>query len=218
LSVSFGDMFKISGPIITMWVIIALVTIFSILATRKMTDVPGPLQNIAEMVVEALQNFFGGVLGKENMRQYYGLFATLFIFIVISNYSGLIPGAGELFAVPTATLSVTAGLAAVAFCMTHTIGFRRQGFGGYLKSFLKPFLLMLPFNLIDQVVRPFSLTLRLYGNMYGEEMVTEQLTEMFPLLLPLVMQVLSLLFCLIQALVFTLLTAVYVAEAIGEEE
>ena len=76
---------------------------------------------------------------------------------------------------------------------------------------------MLPFNLVDLVVRPASLALRLYGNMYGEEMVTAQLRKLFPILLPLVMQILSLLFCFIQAMVFTMLTAVYVQEAIGEE-
>ena len=75
----------------------------------------------------------------------------------------------------------------------------------------------MPLTLIEQVVRPFSLALRLYGNLYGEEMVTEQLGELFPIGLPLVMQVLSLLFCLIQAIVFTMLLSIYITEATGEE-
>lgn len=94
---------------------------------------------------------------------------------------------------------------------------KRRGVLGYLKTFISPFILMLPLNLIEQVVRPFSLALRLYGNIYGEEMVTEQLKGIFPLLLPLVMQVLSLLFCLIQAVVFTMLLSIYIEEAVGEE-
>jgi len=210
--------FHISGAIISMWVIMALLAVFSVLATRNMKDVPGPLQNIAEMAIGALQNFFEGVLGKKLSKKYFPLLATMFIFIIVSNYSGLIPGAGHLFTVPTAVLSVTAGLAAISFFTTHFIGVKEQGVVGYLKSFLKPVAIMLPFTLIDHIVRPFSLALRLYGNIYAEEMVTDQLREMFPILLPMVMQVLSLLFCLIQAMVFTMLTAVYIGEAAEEEE
>ena len=215
---TFNTDFSIGKPIITIWVIIAVLTILSILVTRRLKDVPGPLQNIVEMAVEKLEDYFGGTLGFENMRRYFGMFATLFIFIVVSNYSGLIPTAGETFAVPTASISVTAALAVIAFFTTHTIGIQRQGVGGYAKSFLKPIAFLLPLTLLDQMVRPFSLAIRLYGNIYAEEMVTAQLRKMFPVLLPLVMQVLSLLFCLIQAMVFTMLTAVYVHEAIGDDE
>lgn len=215
---TFTTAFSIGKPVITIWVITAVLTLLSILATRRLKDVPGPLQNAAEAAVEKLEDFFGGVLGYNNMRRYFPIFATLFVFIVVSNYSGLLPTAGETFSVPTASLSVTAALAVISFFTTHTIGIQNRGVGGYAKSFLKPFALMLPLTLIDQVVRPFSLALRLFGNIYAEEMVTTQLRTMFPVLLPLVMQILSLLFCLIQAMVFTMLTAVYVHEAIGEDE
>ena len=77
---------------------------------------------------------------------------------------------------------------------------------------------MLPLNLIEQVIRPASLALRLYGNMYGEETVTENLYEIFPIGVPLIMNVLSLLFCLLQAIVFTMLLSIYVSEAIEAEE
>jgi F-type H+-transporting ATPase subunit a len=195
-----------------------VLTILSILATRRLKDVPGPLQNVAEAAVEKLEDYFGGTLGYDNMRRYFGIFATLFIFIVVSNYSGLLPTAGETFSVPTASISVTAALAVIAFFTTHTIGIQRNGLGGYAKSFLKPIAFLLPLTLLDQIVRPFSLAIRLYGNIYAEEMVTAQLRKMFPVLLPLVMQILGLLFCLIQAMVFTMLTAVYVHEAIGDDE
>ena len=148
-----------------------------------------------------------------------GIFATFFIFIVVCNYSGLLPGAGHVkgFAVPTACLSVTAALGIVAFFTTHTIGIRERGLGHYLKTFIMPFFLLLPLNLIEQIVRPFSLAVRLYGNLYGEEMVVEQLYNLFPILLPLLMNVLSLIFCLIQAMVFTMLLGIYVSEAVEEE-
>ena len=208
---------EVTGAVVTMWVIVAVLALASWLATRKLRDVPGPLQNAAEMAVEKLQGFYGGIMGPANARRYFPMMATFFIFIVVSNYIGLLPGAGQVFTVPTATLSVTAGLAIIAFCMTHTVGIQRRGLGGYLKSFIKPFLLMLPLNLIEQIVRPFSLALRLYGNLYGEEMVTHELGNLFPLVLPLLMQVLSLLFCLIQAIVFTMLLSIYIEEAIEEE-
>ena len=179
--------------------------------------VPGPIQSAAEMAVSKLQDYFTGTMGRDNARRYFPVMATFFIFIVVSNYSGILPGAGHGFAVPTANLSTTAGLAIIAFFTTHIVGVKRRGVLGYLKTFISPFVLMLPLNLIEQVVRPFSLALRLYGNMYGEEMVTEQLKGIFPLLLPLVMQVMSLLFCLIQAVVFTMLLSIYIEEAVGEE-
>lgn len=207
---------EVSGVVITSWVIIVLLALVSWLATRKLSDVPGPLQSAAELAISGLENYFAGVLGREKMRQYFPIFATFFIFIIVSNYSGLLPGAGNIegFSVPTACLSVTAALAIVAFLTTHTIGIKEIGIKRYLLSFTKPVLLILPINILEQFIRPFSLAMRLYGNLYGEEMVTEQLYGIFPILLPLVMNVLSLLFCMIQAMVFTMLLAVYVAEAL----
>lgn len=208
---------EVTSVVVSMWVIIAILALVSFLATRKLRDVPGPLQNAAEMAVDGLRNYYGDLIGKENAARYFPILATFFIFIVISNYSGLLPGAGYVFSVPTACLSVTAGLAVIAFFTTHTVGIRKLRPGGYLKSFLKPIWAMLPLTIIEQFVRPFSLALRLYGNLFGEEMVTEQLGELFPIILPLLMQVLSLLFCLIQAIVFTMLLSIYIGEATGEE-
>ena len=207
---------EVTKTVVSMWAIIVVLAVVCYLATRNLKAVPGKLQNLAEMAVEKLLDFFGGIMGAENARRYVPIMATYFIFIVVANYSGLLPGAGSVFAVPTACLSVTAGLAIVAFFTTHTIGIRRQGLGHYLLTFLKPIIIMLPLNLIEQVVRPFSLALRLYGNLYGEEMVTHELGNLFPLVLPLLMQVLSLLFCLIQAVVFTMLLSIYIEEAIEE--
>lgn len=210
---------QITSTLTTMWAIILILTILSILATRKLKDVPGPLQNIAEMAVESLQKYFADIMGAKTAKKYFPIFATYFIFIIVCNYSGLLPGAGHFkgFAVPTACLSVTAALAIVAFFTTHTIGIREVGAKRYFKAFIMPYLIMLPLNLIEQAVRPVSLALRLYGNLYSEEMVVEQLYNIFPVLLPLLMNVLSLLFCFIQAMVFTMLLSIYVAEGIEEE-
>ena len=204
---------EVSGVVVTSWVVIALLALFSWLATRRLKDVPGPVQNIAEMAVGGIENFFSGILGKALARKYFPMFATFFIFIIASNYTGILPGAGKLegFSVPTASLSATAALAIIAFIATHTIGVREVGWKKYLKSFLS---FMLPLTIIEQLVRPMSLALRLYGNLFGEETVTHELYSIFPIVLPLIMNVLSLLLCFIQAMVFTMLFAIYVEEAI----
>ena len=214
---------QVTSTVVSMWAIILILALLSYLATRRLKEVPGPLQNLAEMAIEKLQSFFADTLGEKHMRKYFPIFATFFIFIIVSNYSGLLPGVGHLkgMAQPTASLSVTAGLGIVAFFTTHVIGVRERGLKRYALSFAKPLylcVLMLPLNLIEQFVRPMSLALRLYGNMYGEETVTEQLYEILPIGAPLIMQALSLLFCLLQALVFTMLLSIYVSEAAEEEE
>lgn len=198
-----------------MWVIMAVLVLFSYICTRRMKDVPGPLQNIAELAVGSLLNFFQEILGPQRTRQYFPILATFFVFIVVCNYSGLLPGAGEYFTVPTSVLAVTAALAVIAFFTIHTSGVKAKGGWGYLKSFIT---WMLPISLLELVTRPLSLALRLYGNMYGEERVTETFYGLFPILLPLVMNVLSLLFCLIQAMIFSMLLAVFIAEATETEE
>ena len=210
---------EVTGTVTTTWAIILILTLLSWLATRNMKDVPGPLQTAAELAVDSLQNYFSGNLGREHAKKYFPVFATFFIFIIVSNYSGILPGAGHFagFKVPTACLSVTAGLGIIAFFTTHTIGIKEKGFGKYLLHLLKSMPLPLFFLvIIEQFVRPFSLALRLYGNMYGEENVTENLYEIFPIGVPLIMNVLSLLFCMIQALVFTMLLSIYVSEAFEE--
>ncbi len=216
---------EVTGTVTTMWAIIALLTLLSWLATRNLQEVPGPLQTGAELAVGGLRIFFEGTMGREHGRKYLPIMGSFFIFIIVCNYSGLLPGAGHLkgFSVPTACLSVTAGLGVAAFCTTHIIGVKERGLGPYLHSFasVKPAILvvlMLPLNLIEQVIRPVSLALRLYGNLSGEETVTDQLYEIFPIGAPLIMQVLSLLFCALQAIVFSMLLSIYIAEALEGEE
>lgn len=127
---------EITGVVVTMWVIIALLALLSWLATRNMKDVPGTLQNLAEIAVSKLQNYFEGILGPHLGKKYFPILATLFIFIIVSNYAGLLPGAGHIkgFSVPTASLSVTAGLAIIGFFAIHTIGVKERGALGYFKE------------------------------------------------------------------------------------
>ncbi len=212
---------EVTRPVVTMWVIIAVLGLASFLCTRRLKEVPGPLQNAAELVVDKLRGLYTDGLNRDALNRYLPVLGTFFLFILTCNYSGLLPGAGKLFAVPTASLSVTAGLAVCSLLITFYAGFRKRGVWGYIKTLMAPlplFFLMLPLNLIEQLVRPVSLAMRLYGNILGEETAVEQMGGVLPVLLPVIMQVLSLLFGAIQAIVFTKLTAAYLEEATETEE
>lgn len=206
----------ITSWMITFWVLVILLVVLSLIATRKMTMVPKGLQNLAEWGVDGLQNFFTGIVGKRN-DMVIPLLVTYFIFILVSNYSGLLPLAGHLpgFAVPTSYLSVTAGFALVVFFCIHYYGFKGNGLG-YFKHFVSPVAFLLPLLIIEELVKPFSLAMRLYGNIFGEEEVVIQLANLVPIGVPVIVQVLAVLFGLIQALVFTLLTSVYISVSSSE--
>ena len=204
----------VTAEVVTTWVIIALVALISIIATHKMKERPGVFQNMVETGVEYLDNFFSGILGRERGRRYLPFLGTLFVFIILSNYSGLIPGAGvfSAFKAPTSSLSVTAGLGIVTFIALQYYTLR-TGVGHFFKRFVTPVAFMLPLVLLDEIIKPVSLALRLFGNIFGEESVTEQLYELLPIGAPVLMMALSLLFCAIQAVVFTMLTSIYLDEA-----
>lgn len=214
----YNDFLKPTPTVYSMWVIMAAIVLFAFICTRKMKDKPGVLQNIAEMAVSSLRSFFEGVLGPEKTRKYFPLLATFFIFIIVCNYTGLIPGAGEAFTVPTSVLAVTCALSVISFVVIQSQGIKKKGLGKYLLGFFKPVALLFPIMILEQFTRPLSMALRLYGNIYGEEKAAETLFELFPLILPLVMHVLSLLFCFIQAMVFSMLFAVFLNEAVEDEE
>ena len=203
-----------------MWGVLVVLAAVSFFATRHLEQRPKGLQNLLEMAISALDNFISGLMGKEKTARFFPFFATMFIFIIVCNFIGILPGAGMIpgFKAPTSSLSVTAGLAIVVFVAIIVFGIRVVGVKHYLKHFLQPVAIMLPFIIIDELVRPLSLALRLYGNIFGEESVTEQLYELFPVGPPLIMMVMSLLFCTIQAVVFTMLSAIYIDESTTLEE
>lgn len=208
----------ITSVMVTMVAITIGLTLLSYFATRNMRLRPVGLQNFMEKSVEMMSGFIGDIIGEKNLPQYFPLLATLFIFILVSNYSGLLPLAGTLpgLAAPTSVVNVTAALAVYSFCATHYTGLRYNGLG-YFKHFTKPFIFMLPLLIIEEIVRPLSLTFRLYGNIFGEETVVHELFKLAPLGIPVIMQSLSLLMGFIQALVFVLLTGFYISSAIGDE-
>jgi F-type H+-transporting ATPase subunit a len=210
----------VTGEVVVMWILLALAALVSWLVTRNLKERPGKFQNVIETGVEYLDNFFGEILGRERARKYLYFLGSLFIFIIFANYSGLFPGVGltKYAKAPTSSLSVTAGLGLMTFVFLLVEGIRVRGVGGYLKRFWSPMILLPPLLILDEFIKPVSLALRLFGNIFGEETVTEQLYELCPIGVPLIMMILSLLFCAIQAMVFTMLTSIYLDEALGEED
>lgn len=210
----------ITGEVVVMWIIVAAVAVLSLLATRDLQERPGKFQNVIETGVEYLDNFFSGIIGRPKARKYFYFLGSLFIFIIFANYSGLFPGVGmtKYAKAPTSSLSVTAGLGIMTFFFLLIASLRAKGVKGFLKRFWSPVIILPPLLILDEFIKPASLALRLFGNIFGEETVTEQLYEILPIGAPLIMMALSLLFCAIQAIVFTMLTTIYLDEAVETDE
>lgn len=203
----------VTGEVVTMWIMLLIITLLSLIVKKNLKERPGKLQNVIETGIEYLDNFFADILGKKKSRKYFTFLASLFIFIIFSNYSGMIPGVGltDYVKAPTASLSVTAALGVITFIFLQVSGIRHNA-KHYFTHFVKPMFFMLPLLLLDEIIKPASLALRLYGNIFGEEMVTEELYHIFPIGAPVIMMVLSLLFCALQAMVFTMLVSIYLDE------
>jgi F-type H+-transporting ATPase subunit a len=171
-------------------------------------------RNLAELLVGGIQSLTEGVLGPPG-RRYVPLFGSFFIFILIGNLIGLVPG----FSPPTSDFNITLGLGLASFLAYNAIGIQTHGLVQYFKHFVGPILwlapLMVPLELIDNLVRPMSLALRLFGNMTGDHLVLEIFTDLTKLVVPVVFYMLGAFVSLIQAFVFTLLTIIYVSLAIG---
>ncbi len=205
----------VTGEVVAMWAILIVLTILSLLATRRMKERPGKFQNVVETGIEYLDNFFAGIIGKAHARKYFFFLGSLFIFILFANYSGILPGMGltKYIKAPTSSLSTTLGLGIAAFLFLQIAGLA-NGVKKYFKRFVSPMFFMLPLLVLDEFIKPASLALRLFGNVFGEETVTEELYGIIPIGVPVIMMALSLLFCTIQAVVFTMLVSIYLSEGL----
>jgi len=220
-----GPLFKVLGLEVnsittTTWAIMVVLTMGCLFLTRSLKEKPETKsQLIAELSVESLLNFLGSIMGsKEKARYYFPIVGSFFFIILASNYAGLLPGAGHIpgFQAPTSAISYTVALALIVFFTTHFQGFRTHGIR-YLKHFIDPHPLMLPLTLMEELIKPVSLSLRLYGNIYGEETLVASIFAMLPLFVPLPFMFLGVFFGFIQALVFTLLTCTYLASSTAHE-
>lgn len=215
--ISLFGILDVTGEVIMMWVLLAVIALLSVIATHNMKERPGVFQNIIETGIETLDNFFSGIIGKKNSRKYFFFLGSLFIFIIFANYSGIIPGVGltKYLKAPTSSLSVTLGLGIAAFLFLQIAGLC-NGVKHYFKRFVSPMFFMLPLLVLDEFIKPASLALRLFGNVFGEETVTHELYSLLPIGVPVIMMALSLLFCAIQAVVFTMLVSIYLEESLEE--
>ena len=210
----------ITSGMITSAVITLLLCGISIYAGKRIQTVPSGFQNFAEWAIESLYNFFEGIMGSRACRQHFPLIATLFIYILICNYSGLLPASGHIpgLAAPTGSINCTMAMAIIVFVTMFAVCIKEHHGLGYFKHYFKPFAFLFPLMILEDLVKPVSLTLRLYGNIFGEHTVTQSFFDLIPIGLPVVMQALSVLMGLIQALVFSLLASIYIKEAMPEEE
>lgn len=212
--ISLFGVLDVTGEVVAMWILLAVLTVLCLIVKKNLKERPGKFQNMVETGVEYLDHFFGDVLGKEKCRKYFCFLASLFVFIIFSNYSGLIPGVGltDYVKAPTSSLSVTLGLGLITFVFLQAASLK-CGVKHYFKRFVSPMFFMLPLLVLDEFIKPASLAMRLFGNVFGEETVTEQLYEILPIGAPVVMMALSCLFCALQAVVFTMLVSIYLEEA-----
>jgi len=199
----------ITSTVINTWIVMIVLFAFVRLLTRGgFHRIPRGSQVILEMLVGFIHGLIDDNIGREG-RKLLWIPATLFLFIFFLNISWMIPG----FAPPTTDIMTTAGLAVATVILVHAMGIRERGVGGYIKGFAEPVAIMAPMNMVEEVVKPFSLAIRLFGNMFGEKTVTTILAILMPLLLPVPVMFLGLLMGGIQAFIFTLLTVTYLATA-----
>jgi len=196
------------------WLIIIMLLVLSVLATSALKSVPGGLQNFMEVIVGGIENMIVETMGEQG-RPFFPLIATLAIFILVSNLTGLIPG----FFPPTANINTTAACAVIVFLSTHVVGIKHHGLH-YLKHFMGPIIWLAPIMFFIEVIghlsRPVSLTLRLFGNMNGHELVLMIFFGLAPFLVPLPMMLMGVLVSFIQAFVFMLLAMIYIQGSLDE--
>ena len=226
--------FTITDSIVTTWVIGAVIVILAVLLTRGLRLIPNPVQNAVEWIYESLSNFVVSLGGPEAKR-YAPLFIALFIFIILSNWSGVIPFFGKVkwLRAPTSDLNVTAGLAIVSFLTFHAEGIRVLGVRRYIGKYvnLRGFrngpvdgAIDLFVGLLEgllEFLKPVTLALRLFGNVWGGEVMLSVMTALLLAVLPLPFLGLELFIGLIQAFIFAILTLVFTVLAIqthDEEE
>lgn len=211
-----NPLFEINGVVITFWGLMLVITVLAFFAGRRVTKVPTGLQNLFEMLFDFLEGWYGSFMGgREVARKYLPFLSTFFIFILLSNYSGLVPGAGKFFNPPTGRWGTTAGLAIVVIVATHYFAFREKGAREYFSHYVQPAFFMLPLNILEEFIKPFSLSLRLFGNIFAEEVLLVIVASLVPLFVPIPIMALSLLLGGIQAIVFTTLASIYIGSAIS---
>jgi F-type H+-transporting ATPase subunit a len=204
--------FAINATIVWSWVVMAILVVISLLATRNIKDdlVPTRWQNLLEAIIEEVRKQIRDISQHEPGR-YLPFIGTIFLFIAVANILTIVPG----YMPPTGSLSTTAALAICVFVAVPLYGILERGVSGYLKNYIQPTPFMLPFNIIGELSRTLALAIRLYGNVMSGAVIVGILISVAPFVFPVVMRLLGLLTGLIQAYIFAVLAMVYIASATG---
>lgn len=202
--------FTINATLVFTWAIMAVLTVGSMLITSRLSTglTRSRWQNVLEMIVTAIKEQIREV-GLADPESYLSFLGTIFLFVATSALLTIFPG----FEPPTGSLSTTAALALVVFAAVPLYGIKKHGVGSYLKTYMEPTVVMLPFNIIGEISRTLALAVRLFGNMMSGGMIVGILLTITPFLFPAVMTLLGLLTGMVQAYIFTILAAVYIAAA-----
>ncbi len=205
-----SGLFHLNLTMVTTWALMAGLSLGSWLITRRLrTDTQiSRWQHVLEVVVLGIEQQIQAT-GLTQARRYLPFIGTLFVFIVVANLCAVLPG----YEPPTGSLSTTTALALCVLVAAPWYGIREQGVWGYLRSYLQPTPIMLPFNIISELSRTLALAIRLFGNVMSGGMIIAILLTITPLIFPVVMNVLHLLTGVVQAYIFSILATVYIAAA-----
>jgi F-type H+-transporting ATPase subunit a len=201
---------RITATLVFTWVTMAALA-FGSYAVMRNIKTEGEIsrgQNFLEALVETINSQIKQI-SQQEPGKYLPFIGTLFIFILVSNIFSIVPG----FIPPTGSLNTTIALALCVFASVPVYGIAEKGVGGYLKEYIKPTFIMLPFNIISEVSRTLSLAVRLYGNVMSTSIIVAILLGVIPLFFPVIIQALGLITGVIQAYIFAILAIVYIASA-----
>ena len=201
---------KLNLTIVTTWVLMVVLIAGSHLITRRLCAglKISRWQNLLEIVVASAKRQIEEV-GLRQPEKYLGFLGTLFLFIAFANLCTIFPG----YEPPTGSLSTTAALAISVFVAVPAYGIVDSGLRGYLKTYVEPTFVMLPFNIISELTRTLALAVRLFGNIMSGTMILAILLSITPLIFPIFMTLLGLLTGMVQAYIFSILATVYIAAA-----
>ncbi|HEY5774903.1 MAG TPA: F0F1 ATP synthase subunit A [Xanthomonadales bacterium] len=203
----------ITNTVVTTWAIMALIWLFAWLVSRRLRIEPGPLQTAVEGIVNSIEDAVGEVAPQYTQR-ILPLIGSLWIFLVVANLCSLIPGVHS----PTRDLSATTAFALVVFLSTHWFGIRIQGLKAYLRHYLTPSPILLPFHLISEITRTVALAVRLFGNMMSLEMAALLILLVAGFLAPVPILMLHIVEALVQAYIFGMLALIYVAGGLQSQQ
>jgi F-type H+-transporting ATPase subunit a len=204
---------EITATVVTTWALTAAVALFARLATWRLEMEPGRLQTALEGVVAIIREAIAAVAPRQ-AEMLLPFIGSLWVFLVLANLSGLIPGVHA----PTRDLSATAALAILVFLSVHWFGLRDQGLRGYLRHYLTPSPILLPFHLISEITRTVALAVRLFGNIMSLEMAALLILMVAGFLAPVPILMLHIVEALVQAYIFGMLALIYVAGGLQSQQ